>query len=35
LGINLLDVTSKATLRDAFAMALARTGQQLVREEQG
>lgn len=33
LGINLLDVTSKATLRDAFALALARTGQQLVREE--
>jgi rsbT co-antagonist protein RsbR len=33
LGINLLDVTSKATLRDAFAVALARTGQQLVREE--
>ena len=32
LGINLLDVTSKATLRDAFALALARTGQQLVRE---
>jgi rsbT co-antagonist protein RsbR len=33
LGINLLDVTSKATLRDAFALALARTGQQLIREE--
>jgi len=33
LGINLLDVTSKATLRDAFAVALARTGQQLVRGE--
>jgi rsbT co-antagonist protein RsbR len=30
LGINLLDVTSKATLRDAFALALERTGQQLV-----
>jgi rsbT co-antagonist protein RsbR len=30
LGINLLDVSSKATLRDAFALALARTGQQLV-----
>jgi rsbT co-antagonist protein RsbR len=34
LGINLLDVTSKATLRDAFAVALARTGQRLVRDEQ-
>lgn len=33
LGINLLDVTSKATLRDAFALALARTGQQLVQEK--
>jgi rsbT co-antagonist protein RsbR len=33
LGINLLDVTSKATLRDAFAVALARTGQQLIRGE--
>ena len=31
LGINLLDVTTKATLRDAFELALARTGQQLVR----
>src|SRR5580658_9373148 len=29
LGINLLDVTSKATLRDAFAVALERTGQRL------
>lgn len=34
LGINLLDVTSKATLKDAFAVALERTGQHLVREEQ-
>jgi rsbT co-antagonist protein RsbR len=34
LGINLLDVISKATLRDAFAVALARTGQKLVRDEQ-
>ena len=33
LGINLLDVTSKANLRDAFALALTRTGQKLVREE--
>ena len=31
LGINLLDVTSKATLCDAFALALAMTGQELVR----
>ena len=30
LGINLLDVTSKATLRDAFALALQRTGQHLA-----
>ena len=29
LGINLLDVTSKATLRDAFAVALEKTGQRL------
>jgi rsbT co-antagonist protein RsbR len=34
LGINLLDVTSKATLRDAFALALERTGQQMVGEGQ-
>ncbi|MGA9355381.1 MAG: STAS domain-containing protein [Terriglobales bacterium] len=34
LGINLLDVTTKATLRDAFALALERTGQQLVDENQ-
>jgi rsbT co-antagonist protein RsbR len=33
LGINLLDVTTKATLRDAFALALERTGQQLIHEE--
>jgi rsbT co-antagonist protein RsbR len=26
LGINLLDVTTKATLSDAFALALERTG---------
>ena len=32
LGINLLDVSSKATLRDAFALALERTGQQLRAE---
>lgn len=30
LGINLLDITTKATLRDAFALALEKTGQQLV-----
>ena len=34
LGINLLDVTTKATLRDAFALALERTGQQLRRRRQ-
>jgi rsbT co-antagonist protein RsbR len=33
LGINLLDITTKATLRDAFALALERTGQQLLRED--
>jgi rsbT co-antagonist protein RsbR len=33
LGINLLDITTKATLRDAFALALERTGQQLVQDE--
>jgi rsbT co-antagonist protein RsbR len=27
LGIDLLDITTKATLRDAFAVALERTGQ--------
>ncbi len=32
LGINLLDITTKATLRDAFALALERTGQSLVQE---
>jgi rsbT co-antagonist protein RsbR len=30
LGINLLDITTKATLRDAFALALERTGQSLT-----
>ncbi len=30
LGINLLDITTKATLRDAFAVALQKTGQELV-----
>ena len=30
LGINLLDVSTKATLRDAFALALERTGQRLM-----
>lgn len=30
LGINLLDITTKATLRDAFAEALDRTGQTLT-----
>jgi len=30
LGINLLDITTKATLRDAFALALQKTGQELV-----
>jgi rsbT co-antagonist protein RsbR len=29
LGINLLDVSTKATLRDAFALALERSGRQL------
>ena len=33
LGINLLDITTKATLRDAFAVALERSGQQLVTHE--
>jgi rsbT co-antagonist protein RsbR len=33
LGINLLDVTTKATLSDALAVALERAGQQMVREE--
>ena len=32
LGINLLDITTKATLRDAFALALERTSQKLVEE---
>ena len=31
LGINLLDITTKATLRDAFAVALERTGQSFGR----
>ncbi len=30
LGINLLDITTKATLRDAFSVALQKTGQELV-----
>jgi rsbT co-antagonist protein RsbR len=30
LGINLLDITTKATLGDAFALALERRGQQIV-----
>ncbi len=33
LGINLLDITTKATLRDAFALALERTGQSIRSEE--
>ena len=33
LGINLLDVTTKATLSDAFALAAKRTGLVLVREQ--
>jgi len=33
LGINLLDITTKATLRDAFALALERTGRQWLRED--
>jgi rsbT co-antagonist protein RsbR len=32
LGIDLLDVTSKATLKEAFALALERTGQRLQLE---
>jgi rsbT co-antagonist protein RsbR len=32
LGINLLDITTKATLRDALALALERTGQQVVKD---
>jgi len=33
LGINLLDVTTKATLSDAFSLAAKRTGLVLVREQ--
>jgi len=33
LGIDLLDVTTKATLRDAFELALERTGQQVQQEQ--
>ncbi len=33
LGINLLDVTTKATLSDAFALALKRTGFTFVRQQ--
>ena len=33
LGINLMDITTKATLRDAFALALERTGQQFVQAD--
>jgi rsbT co-antagonist protein RsbR len=33
LGINLLDVTTKATLSDAFALAAKRTGLVVVREQ--
>jgi len=33
LGINLLDVTTKATLSDAFALAAKRTGLSFVREQ--
>ncbi len=32
LGINLLDITTKATLKDAFALALERTGQSIKSE---
>ncbi len=32
LGINLADITTKATLRDAFALALERTGQSITSE---
>jgi rsbT co-antagonist protein RsbR len=35
LGINLADITTKATLRDAFAVALDRVGQRLVSEKIG
>jgi rsbT co-antagonist protein RsbR len=34
LGINLLDVTTKATLSDAFGLALKRSGYAFVRQEQ-
>lgn len=33
LGINLLDVTTKATLSDAFVLAAKRTGLKMVREQ--
>jgi len=32
LGINLTDIHTKASLRDAFALALELTGQQIVRQ---
>jgi rsbT co-antagonist protein RsbR len=32
LGINLMDITTKATLRDAFALALEKTGQTITSE---
>jgi rsbT co-antagonist protein RsbR len=35
LGVTLGEVTTKATLADAFAMALARTGQKIVRVNRG
>jgi rsbT co-antagonist protein RsbR len=33
LGINVLDFTSKATLRDALALALERTGQKVIEQK--
>ena len=33
LGVNLEDVTTKATLADAFAIALRRSGHKVVRQE--
>ncbi|HUS06026.1 MAG TPA: STAS domain-containing protein [Bryobacteraceae bacterium] len=35
LGVDLSDVTTKATLADAFALILRRSGQTIVREERG
>jgi rsbT co-antagonist protein RsbR len=33
LGINLLDITTKATLSDAFSIALQRSGFKFIRQQ--